>query len=47
MQELFPLADSHRERDWKNNIFFLELFKDTDMEEDMDKKSKPFLEKNE
>ena len=27
-------------------IIFLELFKDTDMEEDMDKESEPFLEKN-
>ena len=25
-------------------IIFLELFKDTDMEEDMDKESEPFLE---
>ena len=28
-------------------IIFLELFKDTDMEEDMDKESEPFLEKSE
>ena len=27
-------------------IIFLELFKDTDMEEDMDKESEPFLEKS-
>ena len=61
MQELFPLADSYRKRDWKNTIFsveqqsgnmnkkknFSELFKDTDMEEDMNKESEPFLEKSE
>ena len=28
-------------------IFFLELFNDTDMDEDMDKESEPFLEKSE
>ena len=30
-----------------NNFFFLELFKDTDMEEDMDKESEPFLKTSE
>ena len=28
-------------------IFFLELFNDTDIDEDMDKESEPFLEKSE
>ena len=28
-------------------IIFLELFEGTDMEEDMDKESEPFLEKSE
>ena len=27
-------------------IIFVDLFKDTDMEEDIDKKSEPFLEKS-
>ena len=60
MQELFPLPDSYRKKNWKKNIFMsknkaatwlkifvLELFKGTDMEEDMDKESEPFLEKSE
>ena len=28
-------------------IFFLELFNNTDIDEDMDKESEPFLEKSE
>ena len=30
-----------------NKSIFLEIFKDADMEEDMDKESEPFFEKSE